>query len=190
MQGTEIGRRLGAPAVIGLSLVLAGLGALMLRQIGVEVGDVIGEGGWPFFVIIPGLILLAAAFVPAPPRGIGFAIGGSIATTVGLILLYQQTTDHWESWAYAWSLLPLAAGLALAVYGFASRNREFTSIGMWLAGFAAVLFVAGFWFFETVFESGRAPLDLGTWWPAILVGVGALIIGKAVVGSSRVDRRE
>jgi hypothetical protein len=185
MLGTATGRRSGAPAVIGMLLVVAGIAVIALRQLGVDVLDDVGRGGWPFFVIIPGVVLLAMAFVPAPPSGIGFAIAGSIVTTVGLILSYQQATGHWESWAYAWALIPAAAGLSMAIYGLVSGHREFLRTGLVLGGVAAALFASGFWFFETIFDSGRVPVDLATWWPAILIGVGLLITLSTVVGSSR-----
>ena len=184
MLGTDMGRRTSAPAAVGILLVVAGIAVIALRQIGVDVVDEVGRGGWPFFVIIPGLVLLAMAFVPAPPNGVGFAIAGSIVTTVGLILFYQQSTEHWESWAYAWALIPGAAGLSMATYGLMSGHREFVRNGLWLGGVAAVLFAAGFWFFETIFDSGRVPVDLETWWPAILIAVGLLITLSAVIGSS------
>jgi hypothetical protein len=187
MQGTDIGRRSGAPA-IGIVMVVAGIAVIALRQIGVDIADVIQRAGWPFFIIIPGMVLLAMAFLPAPPRGLGFAIAGSIVTTVGLILLYQQSSGHWESWAYTWALIPGTIGLAMAVYGLASRHSELVRNGLRLSGVAAVLFGVGFWFFETIFETGRVPIDLGTWWPAVLIGVGLLVIVSAFVGSAVSNR--
>ena len=57
------------------------------------------------------------------PRGLGFAIAGTIVTTIGFLLLYQDSTGHWESWAYAWALLTLAAGLGTLIYGLAIGRR-------------------------------------------------------------------
>jgi hypothetical protein len=188
MQGSRIERRSGTPAAIGIVLVVAGIAVIALRRVGVDVVDEIERAGWPFFVIIPGLVLIAMAFLPAPPQGLGFAIAGSIVTTVGLLLFYQQSTGHWESWAYAWALIPAASGLAMATYGLASRHGELVRNGLWLGGIAAVLFAIGFWFFETIFQSGRVPVDLGTWWPAILIGIGLVFTLSAVVGSSRSGR--
>jgi hypothetical protein len=185
MQATESGRRSGSPAVLGMLLVIVGLAGLGLRQAGVDVGELVGDGGWPFLIIIPGLALLAAAVVPAPPHGLGFAIAGSIVTTVGLILLYQNATGHWESWAYAWALLTAAAGVGTFIYGLAIGRRDLVGNGVRLAAIAGVLFVAGFWFFESIFDSGRAPLDIEAWWPVILVGIGAVITVTAVLRPNR-----
>jgi hypothetical protein len=184
MLSTDTRRRSSAPAAVGILLVLAGIAVIALRQVGVDVLEEVGRAGWPFFVIVPGLVLLAMALVPAPPNGVGFAIAGSIVTTVGLILFYQQSTGHWDSWAYAWALIPGAAGLSMATYGVVSGHREFVRNGLWLGGVAAALFAAGFWFFESIFDSGRVPVDLATWWPAILIAAGLLVTLSAVGGSS------
>jgi hypothetical protein len=185
MQGTQIHDRSGSPALIGIVLVIVGVGILGLRQAGVDAAGLIADAGWPFFVILPGLVLMAAAIFPAPPAGLGFAIAGSIVTTVGLILLYQDTTDHWESWAYAWALLPTASGVATLLYGLAFRRQDLIAGGLRIVAVGVAMFLAGFWFFETIFESGRTPIDLSTWWPVIVIGLGVLITLTALVHPSR-----
>ena len=44
---------------------------------------------------------------------------------------------------------------------------------------AGVIFSVGYWYFETIFRTGRAPLELGPWSPIVVIGVGvaALIVG-------------
>jgi hypothetical protein len=189
MQGMTSERRSLAPIAFGLILVIAGAAVFVLRQAGIDVIDMAGEGGWPFFIIAPGVVLLTMAVLAGREDGPGFAIGGSVVTTVGLILLYQQSTGHWESWAYVWALIPAAVGMALALHGIAFRTPDMVRTGFRMAAVAAAGFVAGFWFFESVFDTGRAPVDLGTWWPAILVVVGLLIAGRALLGSTASDER-
>jgi len=176
------------PVALGIMFVLVGVAALALRQTGVDVVAVIRDAGWQFFIIIPGLALLAASVVPAPPRGIGFAVAGSIVTTVGLILLYQEANDHFESWAYAWTLIMAAGGAGTFVYGLAAGQRDMVASGLRTAAMAAVLFVAGFWFFETIFETGRAPVDLATWWPVIVIAAGVLLTLGALVTRTSPNR--
>lgn len=171
---------------VGALLVLAGIAAIILRQAGFDLGDEFFETGWPLFVIVPGLALLTAAVFPAPPKGLGFAIAGSIVTSVGLLLFYQQATGHWESWSYAWALIgPGAAGLGMVGYGLVYRVRDFVTTGARLVIVSAVLFAAGFWFFEAIFESGRVPVDLETWWPVGLIGLGIAVLLAGALGSSR-----
>lgn len=180
MDTMQTDRRRQAPAVIGVILILAGLAVLLGRQAGVDLIDSIAEAGWPLFVIIPGLLLLIMAIVTRPPDGLGFAIAGAIVTTVGGILFYQQETGHWESWSYVWALIPGAAGLAMVVYGALTRGDDLVPTGLRLMAIAALLFVAGMWFFESVFETGTAPVDLATWWPLVLIGIGVVVVARGL----------
>jgi hypothetical protein len=170
---------------IGILLVAAGLIALGLRQVGFVFDDAF-ETAWPLFVIVPGLGLVAGAMITPAPRGLGLAIGGSIVTSVGVLLFYQQVTGHWESWSYAWALIgPGAAGLGLLGYGLLFRLPEHVTTGLRLMTIATVLFLAGFWFFETLFQTGRVPMDLETWWPLGLVGLGVLLLAGGMVRPGR-----
>jgi len=182
----ETGRERGA--VAGVILVIAGGLVLAARQAGVELGNLVDDGGWPLFVIVPGVALLAAAFVPTPPHGLGFAVAGSVVTTVGLILLYQEITETWESWAYAWALIPMAAGIGITGYGLLTGHRDIAGTGMRLAAVAGVLFLIGSWYFNAVFETGENPIDVGAWWPVVLIGIGALVLGRAVLMPSAPSR--
>jgi hypothetical protein len=170
------------PALLGGILVVAGLGAFALRASGVELGELIGEHGWPFFVIVPGLALLGATALVAPPRGVGFAVSGAIVTTVGGILLYQNATETWDTWAFAWALIPTAAGAAMAVYGLLVDAPDQVTVGSRVAVIGAVLFIAGMWFFSPILANGRPPIELGDWWPLVLVAIGAVIIVSAILG--------
>jgi len=172
-------RPVAAPAVLGFLLIALGAVVLLAREAGFDMFEQIGTWGWPLFVIVPGLLLLAAALVPRPPRGIGFAIAGAIVTTVGALLLYQSRTGHWESWAYAWALIPMAAGLALIAYGLFSRSSSMVRGGTWMAGIAALLLAIGAWFFEGVFAGGVRP-ELIEWWPIAIVAVGAVLVLSAM----------
>src|SRR5437016_13405203 len=93
------------------SMVLGGLlvliGAILLAGQFVRVD--IGHYGWPFFVIAPGILILFVALSARGAVSEGLAIFGSIVTVSGLILLVQDATDHYESWAYAWTVIYLRA---------------------------------------------------------------------------------
>jgi hypothetical protein len=167
------------PIAAGTVLVLVGLGALASDALGFDAGHAIGEGGWPFFVIVPGVALLIAAFAVPPPRGIGLAIAGSIVTTVGMILLYQNATDTWESWAYLWALIPAAAGLGLLVYGSVFSDGQSIRAGIRLGLIGGVLFVIGRWYLGAVLEDGQPPIVIGSAWPILLVIGGVVLAGSA-----------
>jgi hypothetical protein len=182
MQYGHTDRRRMGPALLGGLLVVAGLGAFALQTSGVELGELIGQHGWPFFVIVPGLALLGATALVEPPRGVGFAVSGAIVTTVGGILLYQNATETWDTWAFAWALIPTAAGVATAVYGLLVDAPDQVTAGSRVAVIGAVLFIAGMWFFSPILDTGRPPIELGDWWPLVLVAIGAVIIVSTILG--------
>jgi len=171
-----------APAlVVGLLLIAVGVIVLAVRQAGVDLPRLVGESGWPLFVIVPGLVLLAAAAIPAPPKGIGFAIAGSIVTVVGLLLWYQVQTGAWNSWAYLWALIPLAVGLALLGYGALSGNGRMVTAGLWVGGCAALALVVGAWFFEGLFHDDST-IWSSAWWAILAIVAGGLIVVRALIG--------
>ena len=166
-----------AHALVGIGLVIVGLTAIGVRNSGISVLD---GASWPWAVIVPGLVLLVIATVLSYPTGLVSAIAGSIITTVGVLLLYQQSTDHWESWAYVWALIPAAAGLAILAYGLLFRRRRLVGLGARIAAVAGLLFVALMWIVETVFRTGSAPIAIETWGPAIVIVLGVLIVANSL----------
>jgi hypothetical protein len=105
-------------SVLGAALILLGILFLLGRYVRAVFDFDIGHYAWPFFIIIPGLLLFMASFVFERRAGLTLAIFGSMVTTTGLILLVQNTFDVFASWAYAWALVaPTSFGLAKLVYG-------------------------------------------------------------------------
>ncbi|HEY7736519.1 MAG TPA: hypothetical protein VH813_06970 [Candidatus Limnocylindrales bacterium] len=164
----------GATA-IGVILIVVGVIGYAIVQAGLDPGDWLGGSGWTLFVIGAGVALLGAALLTERASALGFTIAGAIVTTVGLLLLSMDRAGHWETWAYAWSLIPAAAGVALVAHGVRIGASPVMATGARLIGIGALLFVAGWWFFETVFQTGRVPFDLGSAWPLVLVAVGGLV---------------
>lgn len=136
-----------------------------------------GRYAWPFFVILPAVALLVIGLVSRTGGGVGLALAGSVTTALGLLLLYQNTTGHWASWAYAWALLPTAFGLGLILQGTVGREPHRVRDGRRIASSGVVLLAIGFAFFELVLGmSGfRLPLT-ASFWPLILIGVGLLLL--------------
>ncbi len=162
---------------IGLVLVLIGAALFGGQLLNIGIDDI----GWPFFVIAAGVAVLVIGLVVANEQGM--VIGGTITTTVGLVLLYQNNTGRWESWAYAWALVgPAASGLGLALWGVRSGNGEDVRNGTWgvLGGLA--FFVIGFLFFEGVIGLGGDRLSLPEWLlPMAVIGIGVVVLGRGLV---------
>jgi hypothetical protein len=176
------GRQSGT-LLVGLLLVVGGLAAFFAQSMGANLGEIVGAGGRPFLVILPGLALIVGAFLAPRPNGVALAIAGAIVTTVGGILLYQNATENWESWAYVWALIPTAAGVAMTAYGTLTRQDGLVVSGTRLALIGVVLFLAGLWFFGSLFSTGEVPVDFGTWWPVVLIVIGGAVVLSAFGGS-------
>jgi hypothetical protein len=176
--------------ILAALLIGAGMLGLVAQVAGYDLGDLVAGSSWTLFVIVPGLVLLGAGLLRPRPV-VGLAIGGSIVTSVGLLLLYQDLNAHYESWSYAWALIgPGAAGLGLTLYALRSHEREALTTGLRLMVVSSGIFLAGAWYFETVFRTGRLPFDFEGSWPVVLVGLGVLLLVLAFVGSSRREEQE
>jgi hypothetical protein len=165
----------------GLILVLVGAVLFAGQLAGIGIEDI----GWPFFVIATGLAILLIGLLVANEQGM--VIGGTVVTTVGLVLFYQDQTGRWESWAYAWALVgPAASGLGLALWGVRSGSVSDLRNGTWglLGGLA--LFAVGFLFFEGVIGIGGERLALPEW----LLPVAVIAIGVVVLFRGMLERRE
>jgi hypothetical protein len=133
--------------------ILIGLGVLFL------LGQIFNFSAWAYawpllLVGFGGLFfaLMAAGGRPAA----GLAIPGSILSAVGLVMLYQNLTGHWESWAYAWTIIVVAVGVGIFIAGAWTANHAQRRSGLRVATTGLVLFVLFGAFFELViFDSGR-----------------------------------
>ena len=159
-------------AVLGVILILLGIAFLGQQVFHINLWNL----GWPFFVIVPGVLLFAFALAMHSPAGEPFAVIGSIVTMTGLILLYQNTTGQWASWAYAWALIvPTSIGLGQIVYGSLKNRPDVVTTGARSAMVGFIIFAIGAAFFELVLGIGG--FGLGRWgWPILLIGLGILLL--------------
>jgi hypothetical protein len=159
---------------IGLGVLLIVLGALFF--VGRAIGFGLGRFEWPFFVIIPGLAVSGVGLAAGGTTGERITPLGAALTMAGVILLYQSTTDHFESWAYAWTLVfPTSTGLGRMIYGSLKGSKEMIVTGGRSAAIGAALFVVGAFFFELVVGISGFGLDRFGW-PLGLVIVGILLL--------------
>jgi uncharacterized membrane protein HdeD (DUF308 family) len=84
----------------GLLLIVLGVLFLIGQMINVDVERL----AWPFFVIVPGILVFFFALGRGDQTGERLAMVGSAVTMVGTILLFQNTFDYFQSWAYAWGV--------------------------------------------------------------------------------------
>ncbi len=162
----------GGAAILGALLIVLGLIFLAGQYLHFD----IGQFGWPFYVIGPGLALVLLGLTQR--NGSGLAIGGSVITMVGLLLFYQNVADYWESWAYAWPLVaPGGSGIGMVLYGTRARNASMARAGFWQIVTALGLFAAGFVFFEGILGISGRSFPLPDWLlPAVVLALGLLLL--------------
>ena len=178
-------RERGYPGAAALGGILIALGLLFLvtQQLDLDIGEV----GWPFYVIGPGVAIAVLGLTMR--TGSGLTIAGSIATVVGLVLLYQNATDHWESWAYAWALVgPGGSGLGMLLHGARNGDPSMMRAGFWQILGGIGLFAAGFVFFEGVIGISGRRLPLPEWvLPAVVIAFGVVLVFRGLTARREVD---
>lgn len=165
----------GAGLVVGLVLVLLGLLFLVAQFSSIDLSHYV----WPLFIIVPGLMFFVA-MVFGGKGAAPLAVPGSIITVVGLILFLQNITDHYETWAYAWALIPAAVGAGLMIQGVWTGNRQVYRGGTRTLWVGIILFVAFAVFFEIIlnisgFWGGGSQL-----WPLILIAGGIFLLWRVM----------
>ena len=129
----------GGEVALGGLLVLLGILVLLGQALELDVGEV----GWPFFVILPGLGLLGFGLARPGRLGEVLVTVGGVVTMAGVVLLVQNATDRFDTWAYAWTLVfVVGAGIGRWLVGVVRGRGNFVASGAGLVGFVglAVLF--------------------------------------------------
>lgn len=162
-----------AGIVGGVILVVVGGLFLLQQTIGLPIWSIY----WPFYVIIPGLFCLGMAALGGEGAG-WLAIPGMIVSTVGAILLIQDLTGRYETWAYAWALVsPFAVGVGILLAGLREGQPSKIESGKGLAMSGLVLFLVFGAIFELLIFGERAAA--GVIWPIVLIIVGlGLLLGR------------
>jgi hypothetical protein len=155
--------------VVGLLLLL--LGAWFLAtQFYPQLTDIINlQLNWPMYVVGVGLLFFVLAALAGAP---GLAVPGSIIIGIGGILYYQNLTGDYESWAYAWTLIP----------GFVGVGIFFTNLfeGEFLSGLreAARLIFFSLVMYAIFGAFLGGPAILGDYWPVLLVLAGLWMLWR------------
>ena len=143
---------------------------------------------WPFIIIGFGLLFFVGMF--AVGRSVsGLAIPGSIITTIGLMLFFQNVTNYWESWSYGWTVILMAVGLGIFIMGVWGQNASQRAAGLRVLRIGLIMFIIFGAFFELIFSAG-APFGLRSIiFPAalILLGVYLVLTRSGLLGSQASD---
>ena len=130
---------------------------------------------WPLAVVVVGALFFAGMFLGGRSVS-GLAIPGTIIGGIGLLLLYQNLTSHWESWAYSWALVVIFVGLGILLAGTYGRDAGQRQAGLKVMKIGFILFIIFGACFEMVFSMDRAPGLRGILFPSLLVLFGLYLI--------------
>jgi hypothetical protein len=145
----DTNNRNGGSLVGGGMLILFGLLALASQF---TAGMNFWGNLWPLIIIGVGLMFFVGMFTGGKSAA-GFAVPGSIVTTVGVMLFVQNLTGHWESWSYGWTIILMAVGLGFFIAGKYGENEHYRQSGLRVLTIGAVLFVVFGAFFGMLFSS-------------------------------------
>ncbi len=161
------GRLIGGTILIGIGVL-----ALLGNMFQFDVWHYL----WPFFIIGFGLAFFAGMWAGGKATG-GLAIPGTIFTLTGLLLLFQNTFNHFDSWAYAWALVaPTGVGIGLLIFSWWSDKAELVRPGRILIMIGLILFLIGGFFYEFsvgIFAFTHAGNVLG---PLLLILIGVVLL--------------
>jgi len=159
----------------GLLLILLGAAFLAAQYIPAVRSWFETKDSWPLIIIGIGVLLLVLALALRTPP---LAVPGCIVAGIGCMLFYQNATGNWESWAYAWTLIPGFVGLGVILSGLLEGQpvRSLTA-GVWMILISLVAFVI----FGSFLGMGR----FSAYWPVLLVLGGLLILGQTLLGRKR-----
>ncbi len=125
---------------------------------------------WPFIIIGVGALLFVVMFAGGK-QSAAFAIPGSIITGMGLVLLFQSITHHWESMSYFWTLIILFVGAGIYLMGWRTDDENQKRSGMKVMKVGFILFIIFGMFFEMIFSSFSNIL-----FPVLLILVGVYLV--------------
>lgn len=164
--------------VVGLLLLLVG-GWFLAAQFNPALAQLVEvEYTWPIWVISVGVLFLVLSVIASTP---GLAVPAAIIAGVGGILYWQEQSGDFASWAYAWTLIPGFVGVGV----FLARLME----GRVLHGLKEMLKLV---FFSLImfgifgtFLGG--PEYLGTYWPLLLIAIGAWMLWRGFASRRRIQ---
>lgn len=138
---------------------------------------------WPFIVIGFGVLFFLAMFMGGRSAA-AFAIPGSIIGGIGLILLFQNITRHWESMSYFWALIVMFVGVGIYIMGWYGGDANQRQAGGRVMKVGFILFIIFGIFFEMLFHSFNSLV-----FPVLLIILGIYLIlsRSGLLGGKRTE---
>jgi hypothetical protein len=143
---------------------------------------------WPFIIVAFGGLFFIGMLAGGKSVS-GLAIPGSIISVIGLMLFFQNLTNHWESWAYGWTVILMSVGLGIFIMGAWTGNEHQRRAGLRVLEVGAILFVIFGGLFEMIFFSfGGAGISQFVF-PGLLIllGIYLVVVRSGLVHFGRKD---
>ncbi len=165
----------------GIILIALGLLGLLDQFFDIRFGRFV----WPFFILVPGVVMILLALWKDDTSGEPFVMLSSLITMTGLLLFYQNLTGHWASWAYAWTLIaPTAVGLGQWLYGTLNVRLGMIKAGKDLVSIGLIMFGVGFAFFELLLNISGFNLGFAGW-GILLILLGAFTLVRPFLAKAK-----
>jgi len=105
------------------------------------------------------------------------AVPACIVGGIGCLLYWQNATGNWESWAYAWTLIPGFLGVGILLAGLLEgRLRQSLDSGIFFIVISLVMFA--------IFGSFLGGLQIfGLYWPVLLILFGLWMLVRTLFRS-------
>lgn len=137
---------------------------------------------WPFSIIGFGALFFIAMFAVGK-SGAAFAIPGTIITGIGLVVLFQNITQHWTTMSYLWTLIIIFVGLGIYIMGVYGEDANQRRSGGKVMKVGIILFIV----FGTIFESIFSSLN-NVIFPILLILLGVyLVLSRSGLLSKKQD---
>lgn len=125
---------------------------------------------WSFVIILMGGCFFAAMFAVGKGSS-ALAIPGSIVSGIGLVVLIQSITHHWESMSYFWTLIILFIGVGIYIMGWHAGDDVQKRSGARVIRAGVIMFVIFGAFFEMLFSNINNLI-----FPILLIVTGAYLV--------------
>lgn len=159
----------------GIILILVGLFFLLLPLFPNLSSLVKIEQHWPLIIVAVGSLFLLGALLGVS----GLAIPGTIIAGIGALLYYQNLNDAWETWAYAWALIPGFVGIGIIIArALDGKARQ----GIREGGGLIVISLILFFVFGAFLGGGYS---FGVILAVLLIIAGVWQLSKAIFGNSQ-----
>lgn len=127
---------------------------------------------WHFYIIAAGILIFLNGLLTGVPS---MAVPAAIISGIGALLYWQDTTNNWESWAYAWTLIPGFAGIGTILQGLlGEKTKQSLRQGFNLVIVSLILFS----FFASILGGWQI---FGPYWPVLIILLGVWMIIRVLI---------